>query len=70
MFGVQDENQLPLRVKTPYLLPPLESIASVSVRAPAFDPVHLDLGQPEAMRFLRDIVTRMSGRLPLKKANR
>ncbi|CAD5212939.1 unnamed protein product [Bursaphelenchus okinawaensis] len=69
-ISFKDENTEALKVKTPYLLPPLETIAGITVAAPGFEPVVLDLQKPEHYRTLREVLQKMSGRLPLRKTTK
>lgn len=60
----------PINDNTPYLLPPLELISIIRIKAPDYQPIDLDLQKSEDMQTLREILTNLSGRLPLKKPKR
>jgi hypothetical protein len=51
-------------------LPPLELISIIRIKAPDYQPIDLDLQKAEDMQMLREILTNLSGRLPLKKPKR
>jgi hypothetical protein len=53
--------------KTPFLLPPLELISIIRIRAPDYQPIDLDLQKADDIRSLREVLKNLSGRFPLKK---
>ncbi|KAI6229914.1 Anaphase-promoting complex subunit 1 [Aphelenchoides fujianensis] len=69
-IGFKDENTRPLNTRTPLLLPPLDLISVIRIRASDFQPLDLDLNKREDVRVLREVLTRLSGRLPLRKRPR
>ncbi|CAD5217066.1 unnamed protein product [Bursaphelenchus xylophilus] len=66
----KDENTPILHAHTPYLLPPLETISSLSLSAPGFEVLSLDLKKQEDQRTLIDVLQKLCGRLPLKKTTK
>ncbi|KAI6197213.1 hypothetical protein M3Y94_01197800 [Aphelenchoides besseyi] len=69
-IGYKDENTKPINAKTPILLPPLDLISVIRIRAADFQAVDLDLNRPQDMQILQEVLTQLSGRLPLKKKPR
>ncbi|KAI6194639.1 Anaphase-promoting complex subunit 1 [Aphelenchoides besseyi] len=66
----KDENKKLINAKTPLLLPPLDLISVIRIRAADFQAVDLDLNRPQDMEILQEVLTQLSGRLPLKKKPR